>query len=50
VGKQVEHTGCTFVAFGDTLLDSGATDSDEGELGCNEKAVCQDEQNDGNES
>jgi hypothetical protein len=50
VGKQVEHAGRTFVALGDTLLDAGATDSDEGELGCHEKAVCQHEQNDGNES
>jgi hypothetical protein len=50
VGEKVHDAVRATIPLGDKLLNTGATNRDERELGCNEKAVCQDKENDGNES
>jgi hypothetical protein len=50
VSEPIEHIDGALVAFGGKLLDAGAPDGDEGELGRDEVPICEDENDDGNET
>lgn len=50
VVEPVQHTNGSLVAFGGELLDAGAPDGDEGELRRDEIPICEDENDDGDET